>query len=121
VNRLIRVAYGPFELGELDDGAVEEVETAELRKALGPELAAQANADFESPLEDEAPPPRPSGAGRRPEPGTHSPSRHFDRKTGVMDSGPRANARGRKDKRKKPRHRRDRSGGPRPSRPWPES
>ena len=36
VNRLIRVAYGPFELGELDDGAVEEVETAELRKTLGP-------------------------------------------------------------------------------------
>ena len=33
VNRLIRVAYGPFELGELDDGAVEEVETEELRSA----------------------------------------------------------------------------------------
>ena len=53
VNRLIRVAYGPFELGELDDGAVREVETAELRAALGPEIAEQANADFESPLEDE--------------------------------------------------------------------
>ena len=35
VNRLIRVAYGPFELGELDDGDVEEVETEELRQALG--------------------------------------------------------------------------------------
>ena len=53
VNRLIRVAYGPFELGELDDGAVEEVETADLRKALGPDIAEQANADFDSPLEDE--------------------------------------------------------------------
>jgi 23S rRNA pseudouridine2605 synthase len=116
VNRLIRVAYGPFELGELDDGAVEEVETAELRKVLGPELAKQANADFESPLEDEAPPPRHSGAGRRPELGTQKRGRHFDRKTGAMDSGPRANARDRNDKKKKC-HRRDRSGGPRPSRP----
>ena len=26
VNRLIRVAFGPFELGELGDGAVEEVD-----------------------------------------------------------------------------------------------
>ena len=26
VNRLIRVAFGPFELGELDEGAVKEVE-----------------------------------------------------------------------------------------------
>ena len=32
VNRLIRVAFGPFELGELDEGAVEEVKTEELRK-----------------------------------------------------------------------------------------
>ena len=32
VNRLIRVAFGPFELGELDDGAVEEVKTEALRK-----------------------------------------------------------------------------------------
>src|ERR1700690_4216278 len=50
VNRLIRVAFGPFELGKLDDGAVEEVETEDLRKALGPEIVAQANADFEAPL-----------------------------------------------------------------------
>jgi 23S rRNA pseudouridine2605 synthase len=51
VNRLIRVAYGPFELGDLDDGAVEEIETSELRKVLGPALAEQAHADFEAPIE----------------------------------------------------------------------
>ena len=50
VNRLIRVAFGPFELGELDEGAVEEVETEELTTALGPEIAAQAEADFDAPL-----------------------------------------------------------------------
>ena len=34
VNRLIRVAFGPFELGELDEGAVEEVKTQAVKAAL---------------------------------------------------------------------------------------
>ena len=46
VNRLIRVSYGPFELGDLDDGAVKEVETEELRTQLGPALATQARGGF---------------------------------------------------------------------------
>src|SRR5262249_33134471 len=46
VNRLIRVTFGPFELGELDDGEVKEVETAELRAKLGEQIAAEARADF---------------------------------------------------------------------------
>jgi 23S rRNA pseudouridine2605 synthase len=113
VNRLIRVAYGPFELGDLDDGAVEEVETGDLRKTLGPELAEQANADFEGPLEGEASSLRHSGArqqGREPgiqRGGTQPPP----------DSGPRAGARDRNDKTKKLHRRRDRRSGPRPSRP----
>jgi len=110
VNRLIRLSYGPFELGALDEGAVKEVETAELRKALGPQLAAEAQADFESPIEDE---------GRR-----HPGARAKTREPGIqrrssqppLDSGPRARARDRNNKKKKHR-RRDRSGGPRPSRP----
>ena len=35
VNRLIRVAYGPFELGELAPGAVAEVAPVAIRKTLG--------------------------------------------------------------------------------------
>src|SRR4029079_17756302 len=35
VNRLIRVSYGPFQLGELPDGAVEEVKTRALREQIG--------------------------------------------------------------------------------------
>ena len=35
VNRLIRVSYGPFQLGELDPGAVEEVRPKVLREQLG--------------------------------------------------------------------------------------
>lgn len=56
VNRLIRVSYGPFQLGELADGAVEEVKTRSLRDQIGPRLAAQAGADFASEIvEREAP------------------------------------------------------------------
>jgi 23S rRNA pseudouridine2605 synthase len=46
VNRLIRLSYGPFQLGNLTDGAVEEVGTRVLRDQLGPTLAAAAGASF---------------------------------------------------------------------------
>jgi 23S rRNA pseudouridine2605 synthase len=46
VNRLIRVSYGPFQLGELPAGAVEEVRTRTLRDQLGERLTALAGADF---------------------------------------------------------------------------
>jgi 23S rRNA pseudouridine2605 synthase len=35
VNRLIRVSYGPFQLGDLKPGAVEEVRARVLRDQLG--------------------------------------------------------------------------------------
>jgi 23S rRNA pseudouridine2605 synthase len=50
VNRLIRVSFGPFQLGDLPEGAAEEVTTRILVDQLGPELAARAEADFESPV-----------------------------------------------------------------------
>jgi 23S rRNA pseudouridine2605 synthase len=50
VNRLIRVSYGPFQLGDLPDGAVEEVKTRALREQLGERIAAFAGADFSGPL-----------------------------------------------------------------------
>jgi len=50
VARLIRVSYGPFQLGELASGAVEEVRTRTLREQLGERLAAIAGADFSAPL-----------------------------------------------------------------------
>ena len=57
VNRLIRVSFGPFQLGELVDGAVEEVKTAVLREQLGP-LAVQAGCDFDAPVVEHEPPAR---------------------------------------------------------------
>ncbi|MGM0561905.1 MAG: pseudouridine synthase [Pseudomonadota bacterium] len=41
VNRLIRVAYGPFQLGNLKEGHVEEVPTKILREQLGNRLPQQ--------------------------------------------------------------------------------
>lgn len=58
VTRLIRVSFGPFQLGELDDGAVEEVPTRVLREQLGEKLAALSGVDFSTPVA--APPPTPS-------------------------------------------------------------
>jgi 23S rRNA pseudouridine2605 synthase len=53
VNRLIRVSYGPFQLGELAEGEVEEVKTRVLREQLGEKIAALAGADFNRPMPGE--------------------------------------------------------------------
>ena len=55
VNRLIRVSFGPFRLGDLSEGAIEEVKTRTLRDQLGDRIAALAGADFSGPrIEREA-------------------------------------------------------------------
>ncbi len=41
VNRLIRVSFGPFALGELAPGAVDEVKRKVLVEQLGTKLAAE--------------------------------------------------------------------------------
>ena len=50
VNRLIRVSFGPFQLGELAEGAIEEVKTRTLREQLGDRITAKAGADFAAPV-----------------------------------------------------------------------
>ena len=54
VNRLIRVSYGPFQLGELAEGEVEEVKTRVLREQLGEKIAELAGADFNRPMQGES-------------------------------------------------------------------
>ena len=66
VNRLIRVSFGPFQLGDLAEGAIEEVRTRILREQLGERLAALAGADFSAPLAEHAPGPKPVSS-RHPE------------------------------------------------------
>lgn len=60
VSRLIRVSFGPFQLGDLPRGAVEEVKTKVLRQQLGERVAAAAGVDFDGPLS------RPSQSGDAP-------------------------------------------------------
>jgi 23S rRNA pseudouridine2605 synthase len=50
VNRLIRVSFGPFQLGEIAEGAIEEVKTRTLREQLGERVTAIAGADFSGPV-----------------------------------------------------------------------
>ncbi len=49
VNRLIRVSFGPFQLGDLAEGLVEEIPARIIRDQLGEKLIAESNADFEEP------------------------------------------------------------------------
>jgi 23S rRNA pseudouridine2605 synthase len=51
VNRLIRVSFGPFQLGDLAPGEIAEVKTRMLRDQLGARIAALAGADFSAPVE----------------------------------------------------------------------
>jgi len=50
VSRLIRVSFGPFQLGELAEGAVQELKGRTLRDQLGERLIAEAGANFDAPV-----------------------------------------------------------------------
>ncbi len=68
VNRLIRVSFGPFELGDLAEGEVAEAPTRVLRDQLGAKLAREAGVDFDAPVLERAKPaaePREERRGRR--------------------------------------------------------
>jgi 23S rRNA pseudouridine2605 synthase len=66
VNRLIRLSFGPFQLGELAEGGLEEVRARVLRDQLGPSLLQEAGADLDTPIDvpREAKPERRPGAAR---------------------------------------------------------
>ena len=56
VNRLIRISFGPFQLGEIAEGKIEEVRTRVLRDQLGTALAQAAGVDFDAARDIPAPP-----------------------------------------------------------------
>ncbi|WP_075222098.1 pseudouridine synthase, partial [Acuticoccus yangtzensis] len=92
VSRLIRISYGPFQLGEIPRGEVVEVPTRQLKDQLGPRLAAEAEADFESPVAA-APVRKPKGARGAPaerggaRPAGRDAGRFGDRDGGRRDGG----------------------------------
>jgi 23S rRNA pseudouridine2605 synthase len=65
VNRLIRLSFGPFQLGDLADGEVREVPRRHLKDQLGEALAAAAGADL-SVREDDRRPKMPAPSEVRP-------------------------------------------------------
>jgi 23S rRNA pseudouridine2605 synthase len=74
VTRLIRVSFGPFALGELAEGAVEEVPTRVLRAQLGERIVERSGADFSAALSARSPEkeaPRAAKPSKAPAP-THS-------------------------------------------------
>ena len=50
VNRLIRISYGPFQLGDLPERQAVEVRGRTLRDQLGPRLIEDAKANFDAPI-----------------------------------------------------------------------
>ncbi len=68
VNRLIRVSYGPFQLGELAPASVEEVKMRVLREQLGGKVERLAGADFSAPLrgQEDEPPQKPTRTAPTP-------------------------------------------------------
>src|SRR5262245_39851967 len=67
VNRLIRVSFGPFQLGELPVGAITEIKTRTLREQLGERVIALAGADFSGPIGERETPPRADAPAARSE------------------------------------------------------
>jgi 23S rRNA pseudouridine2605 synthase len=121
VNRLLRVSFGPFQLGELAEGAVEEVRTRVLREQLGQKVADMAGADFDAAVVvREAP--RAEREEPRREPGRpprHAEMRGLERRASKGDS---PHGRGRSSfearglRPRAPQDDRERSGGK--PRPW---
>jgi 23S rRNA pseudouridine2605 synthase len=86
VNRLIRVSFGPFELGDLPEGEIAEVRTRVLRDQLGVKLAKEAGANFDAPLIVRDKPPTEPGQGARPQ-SERRENRAMDRRSDRAASG----------------------------------
>jgi 23S rRNA pseudouridine2605 synthase len=111
VNRLIRVSFGPFNLGELPEWEVKEIDSKALRSELGEKIVAESGADFDAPLIDHE---AKAEAARKAE---ERAKREAKREQEMKKRGGGKPEPGAHDFKKRPHKRRDRSGGPRPSRP----
>ncbi len=103
-NRLIRLSYGPFQLGEMAEGAVEEVRTGVLADQLGASLAEQAGVDFEGPVIDRTPEPEPRQMRERTGPRPKKPQDErgqAPRRFGTEKPGPRKHVSALRDDRAK--------------------
>jgi len=108
VNRLIRVSYGPFQLGDLAESKVEEVRTRHLREQLGERLATLSGADFDGPINDSSEPATEVGKAAAAPRRQHEARGHADGRPAKDRAKPRGQ--GRNEERNEDRNRRqDRS------------
>lgn len=68
VGRLIRIAYGPFQLGLLDPGGIEEVPPKVIREQLGLKAPKRVHGTGEAPAAPATPVAKPPAGGRPPRP-----------------------------------------------------
>jgi len=52
VNRLIRISFGPFQLGDIREGEVVEIKSRTLREQLGERMIEESGANFDAPLSE---------------------------------------------------------------------
>lgn len=52
VNRLIRISFGPFQLGDIREGDVVEIKSRTLRDQLGERMIEESGANFDAPLSE---------------------------------------------------------------------
>ncbi len=113
VNRLIRISFGPFELGDIPEGEVVEVRTRQLREMLGERIIELAGVDLESEIIERDPSdPRYQKERKKPER-----ARRTDRFDVRPDAGVTFEHEGRDGRRgrfEKPKFDRPRSDRPRP-------
>jgi 23S rRNA pseudouridine2605 synthase len=91
VTRLIRVSFGPFQLGDIAEGAVEEVKLKVLRDQLGKGLAELANVDFSASVREA---PSAKEQQERREQAQNRPRKHVSalrkQRENIAEKGPRA-------------------------------
>jgi 23S rRNA pseudouridine2605 synthase len=85
VTRLIRISYGPFQLGELAEGAVHELKGRYLRDQLGDRLIAESGAVFDLPAKDAPAPAAPEARERRGEAPLNRKREREDHRSEMLD------------------------------------
>ncbi|WP_340160692.1 pseudouridine synthase [uncultured Hoeflea sp.] len=74
VNRLIRISFGPFQLGDIREGDVVEIKSRTLREQLGERMIEESGANFDAPLSEHVAPPK---ADPKPKPATKPAQREW--------------------------------------------
>ncbi len=89
VNRLIRVSYGPFQLGDLPARQIQEIRGRTLREQLGERLIKEAGSDFSAPIIHQMQTDKTSKSGADKQNSNKQPGKKYytKRKIGTIETG----------------------------------